>query len=220
MPMKPFGMTDQMRLAVSNFIEQYHLTEERGQITFTVFGEKFILQNFGSMAMPIKRTLVYTMLRNQLHEVFNKLDKSMEIQSKEMWDEGFQELAHPYNDFMSFCLEDSDQINRLLNTLSNHFITNKENNAEFESAIRVLVDLVGIADYAVAYGTYLITEFTRLIVNEDHETLLENENKFPVILKQFGSQEEVEAFMEKMHQEEVESNDITKLENMQPIGSA
>jgi hypothetical protein len=154
------------------------------------------------MPNHIQRIIFYTGLRTKLQQVMEKLKNAVEIDSEEVWKDGMNELPGIYGVYVDFCLAGHDQYESFFNTLEG--LLNKENNTpEGNSHILfILFDVVGIMDHAVAYGVYLINEFKRLIEEKEFDHLIENQDKFPIIMRKFSSQEESDAWIKQLREEE------------------
>lgn len=217
MPMKPFEMSETSREMVSRYIEEYHLTEERGQFSFMFRGNKYTLQNFASMHSPMERALTYTILREALQTIFIKLNESVEMNSPEMWSEWFEQIPAPYTIFLNFALSGEHQSMPLLNELADYMEKIKNENDYAPKLIQILLDIVGIVDHAVAYGSYLITEFTNFLDKKEYDELIANQEKFPVHMKKCNSKEEAQEFLNQLKEKEQEpESEEEKLKSMTP----
>jgi len=220
MPMQPFQlMSDQMRELVSRFIEQYHLTEDHGQFSFELKGQKFKLQNFAMMTGVVMRMIAYTALRSNLQRTMDKFRESVEIESQDLWREAIKELGDTYEPFIDFVLAGKSQFDPFFKIISG--MLNEENTEDpGTSIVFTLLDIAGMCDHAVAYGLYLIKEFQRMLDDKDIESLMENQDKFPVTMKIAHSQSEADNWVKEQKTKDREENQESPndLSNMKPIG--
>lgn len=220
MPMKPFQlMSDAMRELVSRFIEQYHLTEDHGQFSFELKGQKFKIQNFALLTGMLIRMVAYTAVRANLQGTMDKFREAMEIESPELWREAIKDMGNTYEPFIDFVLSGKSQFDSFFKVIGE--MLNEENIEDpSTSIVFTLLDVAGMCDHAVAYGVYLIKEFQRMLDDKDIESLMENQDKFPVTMKIAHSQSEADNWIrEQKNKDREESqenpNDLSK---MKPIG--
>lgn len=220
MPMKPFQlMNDQMRELVSRYIEQYHLTEDHGQFSFILRGHTFKLQNFALLTGMLIRMVAYTAVRANFQGTMDKFREAIEIESPELWREAIKDMGNTYEPFIDFVLSGKSQFDSFFKVIGE--MLNEENIEDpSTSIIFTLLDVAGMCDHAVAYGVYLIKEFQRMLDDKDIESLMENQDKFPVTMKIAHSQSEADNWIrEQKNKDREESqenpNDLSK---MKPIG--
>jgi hypothetical protein len=220
MPMKPFQlMSDAMRELVSRFIEQYHLTEDHGQFSFELKGQKFKLQNFAVMTGVVMRMIAYTTLRSNLQGTMDKFRESVDIESPELWREAIKEMRDTYEPFIDFVLSGKSQFDSFFKVIGE--MLNEENIEDPRTSIVfTLLDVAGMCDHAVSYGVYLIKEFQRMLDDKDIESLMENQDKFPVTMKIAHSQSEADEWVKEQKNKDREESrvDPNDLSRMKPIG--
>jgi hypothetical protein len=126
-------------------------------------------------------------------------------------------MGNAYEPFIEFVLDGHSQFHPFF-TVLNEMVNDKTIEDSNEIVI-TLLDIAGMCDHAVSYGLYLVTEFSRLLNEQDIEALIENQHKFPVHMKIAHSKEEAEAWVEEQRKKDrVQEDDPGDLQNMTPIG--
>jgi ribosomal protein L12E/L44/L45/RPP1/RPP2 len=150
----------------------------------------------------------------------DKFQKAMEIESAELWREAIKELGDTYEPFIDFVLAGKSQFDSFFRVIGE--MVNSENPEEpSTSVVFTLLDVAGMCDHAVSYGTYLIKEFQRMLDEKDIESLMENQDKFPVTMKIAHSQSEADEWVKEQRAKdraEDAQEDPNDLLKMKPIG--
>lgn len=221
--MNQYKMTDKERELVSNYIERYAFSEERGQYSFVFMETRFKFQNYAIPMNYSSRMLIYLKLRSILDDVFTGMRNAIDMNDNEIWVKWFNRLPDIYEPFVGFTLMGENQYNSFFNKLAQFFQKVKNEDKEFNKILETMMDIVGMSDHSVSYGVYLIGEFKRLLENKDNEALIENKDRFPFILKEFKSQKEANIYLKSIDEkfsEENQDENSNDLQNMDIIGRA
>lgn len=209
-------MNDSMREMVSRYIEQYHLTEKQGQFSFELEGQTFTLQNFGSLHGTVTRFLAYAAVRGNLQNTMDIFQRAIDLESPELWKEALSGMADTYEPFIEFALINESQFISFFETIER--MTHGKTAEALSSIVYTMLDVAGMCDHAVSYGVYLVREFQRMIEEEDFESLMENQDKFPVAMKIAHSKKEADQWIKEQikkdkHPEE-KSNDLKRMKTI------
>jgi hypothetical protein len=212
-----FPMDQAMREQAAKFIERYRLIEEKGQFSYWIGNYQCVLENFAHPDGAIHRMQQYYKMREDIQYILTRIREAIADDDRKKFLKWYDKLAEPYGQFMHFCLKSGaddkffDELQRQMGLLDGpHYL-------------ELLLDTLGIADYAVAFGTWLLKELIQMIDHKDIEGLTMFGHRFPgVMVKVVNSREEGEAWVKEMvtKMEQEEKGSELDLSRMNPIGSA
>jgi ribosomal protein L12E/L44/L45/RPP1/RPP2 len=165
------------------------------------------------------RMIAFITLRANLQATMDKFRESMEIESAELWREAVKELGSTYEPFIDFVLAGKSQFDTFFKIIG-EMLNEGDSGDPSTSIVFTLLDVAGMCDHAVAYGVYLIKEFQRMLDDKDIESLMENQDKFPVTMKIAHSQSEADDWVKEQKTKDREENQESPndLSKMKPIG--
>jgi hypothetical protein len=214
MAMKPFAL-EENREIFSRFLEKYHISDYKGEVKFILNNIEFKFVNFSNPITFLMNQTIYGTLREEvkiaLENYFQELNSDKRLISEEITSNIINQIIV----LISFALKkDTVAIDNILRELKTFANNAPESDDSFLS---ILLDIIGMIDYAASYGAHIYAELTEFIKNRNFKEIQENIDKLPVDIKFYKNEKEAEEFLKGLKEKIKEP---IKLENMRILGRA